>query len=146
MRAPTEVRPKELRKRHGLPDRPSQQRNGPSLPAPAREVSGPLGGRTQGCTLDSAARVKPGHAASAARPWPSVETPTVHTDRRNCAHRPSLRPGRPSAMRPWTAQHDGPQRNKLAHNWPTENAPPAREFAASGAFSQVVAGVGFEPT
>ena len=24
-----------------------------------------------------------------ARPWPSVETPTVRTDRRNCAHRPS---------------------------------------------------------
>jgi hypothetical protein len=62
-----------------------------ALPCPhrPREVSGPSGGRTQGCTLDSAARVKPGHAASAARPWPSVETPTVHTDRRNCAHRPS---------------------------------------------------------
>jgi hypothetical protein len=39
--------------------------------------------------LDSAARVKPEHAAGAARPWPSVETPTVRTDRRNCTHRPS---------------------------------------------------------
>jgi transposase len=35
------------------------------------------------------AHVKPEHAACAARPWPSVETPTVRTDRRNCAHRPS---------------------------------------------------------
>ena len=77
------------RKSHGLPDRPSHQRNRPSLPAPTREVPGAPGGRTRGCTLDSVARVKSGHAASAARPWRSVETPTVHTDRRNCAHRPS---------------------------------------------------------
>ena len=49
-----------------------------------------------GCTLDSAAHVKPEHATSAARPWPSAESrrciptaTTVHTDRRNCAHRPS---------------------------------------------------------
>jgi hypothetical protein len=63
-----------------------------------------------------------GHAASMARPWPSAEsrrcTPTattVHTDRRNCAHRPSLQRGRPSAMRPWTAQYDGLQRDKVTH-------------------------------
>ena len=30
---------------------------------------------------DTAARVQPEHAASAARPWPSVEKPTVRTDR-----------------------------------------------------------------
>ena len=36
---------------------------------------------TRGCTLDSAAHVKPEHAAGAARPWLSVEQPTVHTDR-----------------------------------------------------------------
>ena len=29
---------------------------------------------TRGCTLDSAAHVKPEHAAGAARPWPSVES------------------------------------------------------------------------
>jgi hypothetical protein len=34
----------------------------------------------------------------------------------------------------------------MTHLGTKENAPPAREFAASGAFSQVVAGVGFEPT
>jgi len=39
-----------------------------------------------------AGRVGPGrassqnHTAIAARPWPSVETPTVHADRPNCAH------------------------------------------------------------
>jgi hypothetical protein len=33
------------------------------------------------CTLDLALRVKPEHAAIAARLWPSVETPTVRTDR-----------------------------------------------------------------
>src|SRR4051812_13930207 len=46
----------------------------------------------------------------------------------------------PSAMRPWTPQHDGPQRDKVTHHGRT-NAPLAREFAASGAFSLVVAGV-----
>jgi hypothetical protein len=38
---------------------------------------------------DSAAHLKPGHPAGAARPWPSVEKPTVRTDRSNGAHRPS---------------------------------------------------------
>jgi hypothetical protein len=47
------------------------------------------GRRTRRCTPDSAAHVKPGHAASAARPWPSVKTPTVRTDRPNDAYRPS---------------------------------------------------------
>jgi hypothetical protein len=32
---------------------------------------------------DLAAHVKPNHAAGAARPWPSVKKPTVHTDRPN---------------------------------------------------------------
>ena len=36
---------------------------------------------TRGCTPDSTAHVKPEHAASATRPWPSAEKPTVHTDR-----------------------------------------------------------------
>jgi serine/threonine protein kinase len=36
---------------------------------------------TRGCTPDSAAHVKPEHATSAARPWPSAEKPTVRTDR-----------------------------------------------------------------
>ena len=60
------------------------------------EVSGPPGGRTRGCTLDSAARVKPGHATSAARrgrPWNrrrcAPTATTARTDRRKCARRPS---------------------------------------------------------
>jgi hypothetical protein len=36
-----------------------------------------------------AALIKPECAAGAACPWPSVKQPTVRTDRRNCAHRPS---------------------------------------------------------
>ena len=35
----------------------------------------------RGPTPGSGAHVKPGNAASAARPWPSVKQPTVHTDR-----------------------------------------------------------------
>jgi hypothetical protein len=61
----------------------------------------------------------------------------------------------PSAMRPWTPQHDGPRRYKATHARTKQNSPHSRESAASGPFSQVwqvlvvagvVAGVGFEPT
>jgi hypothetical protein len=52
------------------------------------EPRGPPGRPHMEGTPGSAAPLKPGHAASTARPWPSVESPTVHTDRRNCAHRP----------------------------------------------------------
>ena len=38
---------------------------------------------------------------------------SAHTDRRNCPDRPAKPHGRPSAIRPWTAQHDGPQRCKV---------------------------------
>ena len=58
-----------------------------------RTTPGPPGGHT-GCTPDSAAHVKPEHAAGVARPWPSVKQPTVRTDR------PRARI--PSAIRPWT--------------------------------------------
>jgi hypothetical protein len=66
-------------------------------PFPARTDPGGVRGAGRahtGCTLDSVARVKPGHAASAARPWRSVDrrrcaptVVTVRTDRRNCARR-----------------------------------------------------------
>jgi hypothetical protein len=65
----------------------------PSSRGPARMTGRPHMEGTPG----SAAPLKPGHAASAARPWPSVESPTVsptvvtvRTDRRNCGYRPSL--------------------------------------------------------
>jgi len=38
---------------------------------------------------DSTVDVQPKHPAGVPRPWPSVKQPTVCTDRRNCAHRPS---------------------------------------------------------
>jgi hypothetical protein len=63
-------------------------------------------------------------AATASRPWSSVRQPTVRTDR--------SRAQIPSAMRPWTPQHTGPQRYKVTHH-ETE-------------FPQVVAGDGFEPS
>lgn len=51
--------------------------------------------------------LSPENAVSAAGPWNSRRcAPTaaaVHADRRNCARRPSLQHGHPSAMRPWTA-------------------------------------------
>jgi hypothetical protein len=125
-----------------------------ALPCPhrPREVSGPSGAhrdarstRRRASSLDTppARPVRSG-------PWkrrrcaPTVVT--AHTDRRSCPDRPAQSHGRPSAIRPWTAQHNGLQRDRMTHLGTKENASPAREFAASGAFSQVVAGVGFEPT
>ena len=68
-----------------------------------------------GCTLDSAAHVKPEHAAGAARPWLSVEQPTVHTDRPD---------GRaPSAICPWTPRHAGPQRHTVTHDGTAKKRP-----------------------
>ena len=59
---------------HGLPDRcPSHQRTA----FPAARAPGKHRGRradTRGCTPDSAARVKPEHAADAG-PWPSAQSP-----------------------------------------------------------------------
>jgi len=52
----------------------------------------------------------------AARPWPSVEKPTVRTDRDGAQI--------PSAMRPWTPRHSGPQRYKMTHHG-TEKKRPA---------------------
>ena len=73
--------------RHALPNhQPSHQRT--RLPGRPSRENHRGAGRTQGrgCTLDSAAHVKPEHAASAARPWPSVEN-------RRC-RRPFSPPGR----------------------------------------------------
>jgi hypothetical protein len=39
--------------------------------------------------------------------------------------------------------YDGPQRHRATHAGTEKNAPLAREFAASGAYTQGVAGVGF---
>ena len=125
--------------RHALPDRqPSHQRTRPSPLDPPPGESPGRPGRWTGCTLDSAAHVKPEHATGAARPWPSVEsrrcTPTV------------LAAGRRPLICPWTPRHRDLQRYKVTHDGTEKKRPASREFAASGPFSQVVAGVGFEPT
>ena len=146
-------------KRHALPDRPpSHHRTRPSPAAPPRETGRAAGGRRK-CTLSSAPNVKP---YTGLRGPPSVDSSVPAAPVRGLV--PCLRPlsvdvrAKPtvprtvprlrfsSAMRPWTPQHRGLQRDTLTHGGTNENGPPAREFAASGAFSQRVAGVGFEPT
>jgi hypothetical protein len=84
-RAPAPAPPtRQLSRSPGPPPQPSAHR----LPAAPPETAGQPG-RTRGCTPGSAAHVKPEHAASAGRPWPSVEKPTVCTDR----------PGAPDGVR-----------------------------------------------
>jgi len=97
------------------------------------------------CTLSSAVNVKPAQRASPdPRPW--LRPPSVAVRAKPTVPRTAPWPRFPSAMRPWTPQLDGSQRDKMTHHGTTKNTPPAREFAASGGFSQRVAGVGFEPT
>jgi hypothetical protein len=90
----------------------------PAFPGPPRVPGNHPGPRpgTRGCTPDSAARVKPGTRAGAARPWPSVKQPTVRTDRDGARI--------PSAIRPWTPRHAAPQRYKMTHHG-TEKKRPA---------------------
>jgi hypothetical protein len=105
-------------RRHALPDnRPGRQRT--RLPRPLRGPGNHPG--TAGGTYGDACPARrpassPGHAADAARPWPSVEKPTVRTDRDEAPI--------PSAMRPWTPRHMGPQRYKVTHHG-TEKKRPA---------------------
>jgi hypothetical protein len=53
----------------------------PAFPAALVPGDHAAAGRTQGCMPDSAAHVKPGHAVSTARPWPSVEIQRLHRPR-----------------------------------------------------------------
>ena len=69
-----------------------------------------------------------------------------HRNLRQAATDTAPWPRFPSAMRPWTPQHNALQRYKVTHGRTKKNAPLARDIAASGTFSQRVAGVGFEPT
>jgi hypothetical protein len=71
--------------------RGAREEHGRRSPVPSGGSPGE-GARTAGWpqgTPGSAVHLKPGNAVSAARPWPSVETPAVCTDRGNCANRPS---------------------------------------------------------
>src|SRR5258708_6167910 len=97
-----------------------------------------VGGHGRDQRATPALHVNPEHAASVARPCPSVEnrrcTPTVHT------------PRTPSAIRPWMPQHADLRRYKLIHDGTKKVGPVSREIPARGPSLQVVAGVGFEPT
>jgi hypothetical protein len=85
-----------------------------------RGAEGPRGRRTRSPKRrDHPTRrphVRPENAAGAARPWPSVEQPTVRTDRDGARI--------PSAIRPWTPRHAAPQRYKMTHHG-TEKKRPA---------------------
>ncbi len=82
----------------------------PSRPAPPREITGRRAD-TPGCTLDSAAHVKPGYAPERA---PEPRQAATHTAP---WHR------FPSAMRPWTPQHGGIQRIKVTHHGTEQKRP-----------------------
>ena len=61
-------------------------------PFPARTDPGKCPGRradAHGDARSTRRRASSRDTPPRGRPWPSVETPTVHTDRHNCAHRPS---------------------------------------------------------
>ena len=74
----------------------------------------------------------------AACPWPSVESRRLH--------RPATRSGcRPQYVR-GPRKHDGLQRDTVTHDGTTKNGPHSRVSAATGPFSQRVAGDGFEPS
>jgi hypothetical protein len=84
---------------------------------PPSRPPGSRNGRTHsGMHARFRADVKPpDNAASAARPWPSVEKPTVRTDR------PEART--PSAIRPWTPRHAAPQRYTMTHHGTKKKRP-----------------------
>jgi hypothetical protein len=116
VRSAASIAPSSQETRNGAPARVRrsgrQPRRGPAaqgsarasarLPAaPPPETTG-RPGRHGRYTLDSAAHVKPEHAAGAARPWPSVKTPSVRTDR----------PGGPDAVR-YTSVDPATQRSTV---------------------------------
>ena len=98
------------RERRTLPNRrPSHPRTRPSPAVPPRDTPGqqPDAGK---CTLDSAANVKPERTARLAhlRATRGQSGPAAST---HTAPWPRF----PSAMCPWTPQHDGLQRDKVTH-------------------------------
>jgi hypothetical protein len=88
---------------------------GPERPSPGLRKRRRVPGSRSRRTLIRASRGITDRAASPARPWPSVEKPTVHTDR----------PGgrTPSAICPWTPRHSGPQRYKVTQGGTQKKRP-----------------------
>ena len=123
---------------HALLDlaQPSAYPPSPVAPSPAGHR-----GRQAGCTGMHARLSGSRQTGARDRSGQSVAVrgkPTVHTDR------PSGRT--PSGMCPWTPRHTDPQRYKMTYGETSRKGPHSRESTASGPFSQVVAGIGFEPT
>lgn len=106
--------PAQPSSRHAPPDRRlSHQRTRPARPRPLREATGPPDGRAGGCTVGSAAPARPVRG----RPWKADGAP-----------RPSRRHQRPSAIRPWTPRHAGPQRSKMTHGGTEKNGPHSTRY------------------
>jgi hypothetical protein len=140
LRPRTRGRPCLLRpsgQRHPLSDRrTSHQSTRPSPPPPPRGSH-----RAAGRTHRDARSTQRLTSSRNTRPVRSVAVrgkPTVTLT--------ALAARTPSAICPWTPQHSALQRYKVTHGGQRRNGPHSREFPASGPFSQVVAGVGFEPT
>ena len=105
-------------KRHALPNRqPSHHRTRPSPAAPPRETGRAAGGRR-----DMHAQLNPERQAgttglrgplSVARPC--LRPPSVAVRAKPTVPHTAPRPRFPSAIRPWTPQHDGLQRDKVTH-------------------------------
>ena len=98
----------------------------PALPRPPRPGK-PAGQRADAgkCTLSSAANVKPRtrppRTSSVARPW--SRPPSVAVRAKPTVPRTAPWPRFPSAMRPWTPQHDGLQRDKVTHDGTEQKRP-----------------------
>jgi hypothetical protein len=103
-----------------FPELPPQSSHTTPSRAPALPESPQVRGRTHRdarstppCT---SSLTRPPARPVRGRPWPSVEKPTVRTDR------PGART--PSAIRPWTPRHSAPQRDKVIRHG-TEKKRPA---------------------
>ena len=137
---PRPLRPAD--KRHALPDRqPSHYRHRPSPAAPGT----PAGQRADAgtCTLSSATNVKPARGLRGPRPWPVRRRGPVRGRPRK-ADGPSDRYLAPIPVR--YASVDTATRRSTARQgdtrWDREKrARQPREFAASGPFPHLVAGV-----
>jgi hypothetical protein len=72
-------------------------------------------------------RLRRYHRGTRCHRVPSVETPTVRTDRSRVQN--------PSVMRPWTPRHSGLQRHKMTHGGTEKNGPPATRIRSQRAVS-----------
>jgi len=127
-------------KHHALPDRhPGHHRTRPSPAASPRETGRAAGGRramhAQLRRQRQAGTTGLRGPSSVARPW--SRPPSVAVRAKPTVPRTAPWPRFPSAIRPWTAQHDDPQRHKLAHNWPTEDPRQHENSQLAGGFRSV---------